>query len=101
MLFVYTTCADEKEAEDLGTLIIKNKLAACVDHWPVKSVFNWEGGIKKVSQEMMMVTTFEQKLDGVTDLLSKHHSYSVPLVAGVDVRRINRPYKEWMMEEIP
>ena len=24
----------------------------------------------------------------------------VPLIAGVDVRRINRPYKEWMMEVV-
>jgi uncharacterized protein involved in tolerance to divalent cations len=47
-----------------------------------------------------MITTFEAKLDSVNQIISDNHTYSVPLIAGVDVRRINHPYKEWMMNEI-
>jgi uncharacterized protein involved in tolerance to divalent cations len=47
-----------------------------------------------------MITTFEAKIDGVTQFIAENHTYSIPLVAGVDVRRINHPYKEWMMEKI-
>ena len=100
MVFIYTTCADSNEAKTLGKLIIENKMGACVDFWPVNSMYNWENSLKEVSQVIMMITTFESKLEEVNDFISKHHSYSVPLIAGIDIRRINRAYKEWMMQEI-
>ncbi len=100
MVFIYTTCKDMEEAKRLGKLIIDKKMAACVDFWPVESMYMWEGKMTDASQIMMMITTFESKLQDVDDLISQNHSYSVPLIAGVDVRRISRPYKEWMNEQI-
>ncbi len=100
MIFIYTTCESLEEAEILGELIINNKIAACVDFWPVSSRYNWNGVMKRVSQAMLVVTTFESKLEDVNEIISKNHSYSVPLIAGVDIRRMNSSYKEWMTEEI-
>ena len=100
MIFIYTTCANSDEANSLGKLIIEKKMGACVDYWPVNSMYIDGGGLKELPQTMMMVTTFEPKLEDVNDFISKHHSYSVPLVAGVDVRRINRAYKEWLTENM-
>ena len=100
MVFIYTTCVDSIEAQLLGKLIIEKKLGVSIDYWPIDSIYNWEGNIKEVSQMMLMVTTLESKLEEVNDLVSKHHSYSTPIIAGVDVRRINRAYKEWMTKNI-
>lgn len=88
------------EAKQLGSLIIEKKIAACVDFWPISSCYNWEGSFQYVSQAMILITTFESKIDQVNQIISDNHSYSVPLIAGVDVRRINHTYKEWMMEVI-
>lgn len=88
------------EAKVLAEIIISKKIAACVDFWPISSCYKWEGSLKCVSQAMLLVTTFESKLESVNEIISENHTYSIPLIAGVDVRRINHPYKEWMMEEI-
>lgn len=100
MVFIYTTCKSVEEAQGLGELIINKKIGACVDFWPVSSCYNWKGSFQCVPQAMLLITTFESKLEEVNEIISKHHTYSVPLIAGVDVRRINHPYKEWMMEVI-
>ena len=100
MVFIYTTCESIEEAEKLGALIVGKKIAACVDLWPITSCYNWEGAYKCVSHAMLLVTTFESKLEEVNEIISVNHTYSVPLIAGVDVRRINHPYKEWMTEVI-
>ena len=100
MVFIYTTCKNIDEAEELGSLIVNKKIAACVDFWPVTSCYSWKGSFQCVAQAMLLITTFEAKLEEVTEIISENHSYSVPLIAGVDVRRINHPYKEWMMEVI-
>jgi len=100
MVFIHTTCATSKEAEDLGKLIIDKKMGACVHYWPIQSMYTWKGEFKKTEEVMIVITTFESKLEEVNDLISEHHSYSTPMIAGVDVRRINRAYKEWMMEVV-
>ena len=100
MVFIYTTCASPDEAKLLGKLIIDNKMGSCVDFWPINSMYSWEGKLKELSQTMLMITTLESKLEEVNDLISKHHSYSTPLIAGVDIRRLNRAYKEWMTGKI-
>lgn len=100
MVFIYTTCESIEEARKLSSLIIDQKIGACVDFWPISSCYNWEGGMKCVEQAMLMITTFETKIEEVNKIISEHHIYSVPLVAGVDVRRINHPYKEWMTQVI-
>ncbi len=88
------------EAKKLGTLIINNKIAAGVDFWPISSCFEWKGAFKCVDQAMLLISTFESKLDQITQIISENHTHSVPLIAGVDVRRINHPYKEWMTDTI-
>ncbi len=100
MVFIYTTCENEKEAERLAKLILDNKLGVCVDYWAVNSIYHWEGDLKKLSQIMILITTLESKLEDVNELISKNHSYAVPLIAGVDIRRMNRAYKEWMGGQI-
>jgi periplasmic divalent cation tolerance protein len=100
MVFIHTTCATEEEAENLSNLIISKEIGACVHYWPIKSMYNWKGELKKTEEIMMVIVTFEPKLEEINDLISQHHSYSTPMIAGVDVRRINRAYKEWMMEKI-
>jgi periplasmic divalent cation tolerance protein len=89
-----------EEAEKLGDLIIKEKIAACVDSWSISSCYQWKGKLQHVTQAMLLITTFEAKLEEVNQIISEHHTYSVPLIAGVDVRRINHPYKQWMTEVI-
>lgn len=100
MVFIYTTCENVDEAKALGGLIIDKKIAACVDFWPISSCYKWKGVSQCVDQAMLLITTFESKLDAINEIISKNHTYSIPLIAGVDVRRINHPYKEWMMGEI-
>ena len=100
MVFIYTTCENMDEAQKLGALIIKQKIAACVDFWPITSCYEWQDSFVCAPQVMLLITTFEAKLEEVNEIISQNHTYSVPLIAGVDVRRINHPYKEWMTEVI-
>ncbi|MBK5215570.1 MAG: divalent-cation tolerance protein CutA [Candidatus Pacebacteria bacterium] len=100
MIFIYTTCKNVDEAKQLGSLIIGKKIASGVNFWPISSCYNWEGSFQCLDQVMLLITTFASKIEDVTKIISENHTFSVPMIAGVDVRRINHPYKEWMMEVI-
>jgi len=98
MFIVYTTCANMEEAKKIAKLLVDRKLAACVEFWEVGSMYTWKGEFKAVRETMLAIKTFEQKLPDIEKLISENHSYAVPQIAAVEVKRINRPYKEWMQE---
>jgi len=89
-----------EEAQKLSDLIVENKIGACVDFWPISSCRKVKGSTVFQRRVKLLITTFESKLDAITTLISKNHSEIIPLIGGVDVKRVNHPYKEWMMEVI-
>jgi len=100
MVFIYTTCRDVEEAKKLGELMISKHLAACVDFWPIESCYEWQGAMKCEKEYAVLVKTNEPKVAEIEDLITANHSYQVPFVGMVDVRRLNRAYKEWMAQVV-
>ncbi len=98
MVLIYTTCQNTEEAKKLGRLIIEKKLAACVNIYPIESIYSWKGALKEDKETALLIKTIEVKLQGIEDLIQSNHSYSVPCIAVIDVKRINRAYKEWLVQ---
>jgi periplasmic divalent cation tolerance protein len=96
MVFVYTTCRDTQEAKKLGRLLVEKRLAACVNIAPIESIYEWRGKLTEDTEAALLIKTNEPKVAEIEEFILKNHSYSVPLAAVVDVRRVNREYKEWM-----
>ena len=44
-IFVYITNPTQKEAEKIAKHLLKKRLVACVNFFPVKSFYWWEGEI--------------------------------------------------------
>lgn len=100
MFYIYSTCKNIEEAKKLSERILNEKLGACVNYWPVNSFYKAEEGIKEVSEVMMMIITPESNTEKINRLISLEHSYAVPVVAGVNIRRINRAFKRWVQERL-
>ena len=47
MIFVYSTFPNKKEAKEIGKGLVKNKLAACVNIFPIESIYHWQKKIVK------------------------------------------------------
>jgi periplasmic divalent cation tolerance protein len=95
MVFIYTTCKDTTDAVKLGDSIVKGHLAACVNIWPIQSMFMEGEELKSQTEAAMLIKTVEKHLQPIEDLIEKDHVYSTPFVGAFDIRRINRKYKEW------
>ena len=100
MVLIYTTCRDTEEAKRIGKLLVERGLAACINVWPIESMYMWEGELKDDVEAGLFVKTLESKIQDVEDLIAENHTYATPFIGAMDVRRINRAYKEWMSEVI-
>jgi len=100
MVFIYTTCRDTAEAKDMGRRIIKARVAACVNIWPMESIYFGDAGLEENPEAVLLVKTSEAKVAEIEDFILKNHSYSTPFVGMYPAQRLNREYKEWMAKQI-
>ncbi|MEK7212653.1 MAG: divalent-cation tolerance protein CutA [Patescibacteria group bacterium] len=96
MVFIYTTCKNIDEAKKLGRSLIEKHLAACVNIWPINSMYFWKEELRDDAEAALLIKTNEPKVADIEDFITTNHSYSTPLAATVNVHRLNRAYKEWM-----
>ena len=96
MVIIYSTFKDTAEAVKIGKLILDKKLASCVNIWPIQSMYMWEGKFENHLEAGMYIKTLEHHLAEIEDLIEKNHSYTIPFIGAIEVRRHNRPYREWM-----
>ncbi len=96
MVFIYNTCRDVNTAKELGKKIIKARVAACVNIWPMHSIYFSDGELKEDTEAVLFIKTNEPKMAEIENFLIKNHTYTTPIVAALEVKRLNREYKEWM-----
>ena len=100
MVFIYTTCRDIAEAKNLGERIVKSRVAACVNIWPTETIYYNDHELHHESEAALLIKTNEPKVAEIESFSIKNHSYSTPFIGMVDVRRLNREYREWMTHVI-
>ncbi len=86
----------------MGTMILKERLASCINLWPMQSIYHGEskGELKNELEATLIIKTMEPRIAEIEEFISKNHSYSVPYVGAIDIRRFNRPYRKWMTKVI-
>ena len=62
MIFIYITFPNKKEAEKVGLFLVKERLAACSNIFPIESIYRWQGKIVKEKEEVLIVKTLKKNL---------------------------------------
>jgi periplasmic divalent cation tolerance protein len=94
-----TTTNTEREAKSLAALLVKEKLAACVQIVPkILSVYYWEKEIHEDQEYLLIIKTLEKRIKGVKAAIEKHHSYEVPEFVVLPVIDGMDEYFDWMVD---
>ena len=88
------------EANKIAHRIIEERLAACVNITPVRSVYRWDGGVADEEEQLLICKT---TVEGSRDLIRRIeaiHSYEVPEILCLPVREGSQPYLDWVRSEV-
>lgn len=96
IVFIYTTCATFDEARNIGFMAINKKLCACVDFWPISSIYPWQGVIEEVGQFFLILATQKIKADELIKFVESIHSYNIPFISKMDSNFTTLLYKSWI-----
>jgi len=98
-IVIFITCANKKEAGRIGTALVKNKLAACVNIVDkVESIFWWQGKIDRAREELLIIKSQKSKLTKIIKLVKSIHSYQVPEIIALPIIAGNKEYLKWINE---
>jgi len=97
---ILITCADEAEAAKISKGLIENKLAACVNIFPVSSIFSWKGKIENQKEELLIAKSVKSKFSAIEKFVKKEHSYQCPEVIGIEANLISSQYAEWIRSTV-
>lgn len=98
---VISATSSSEEAEDIGGEIVRSRLAACANVIEkIKSVYWWEGNIEKSGEALLLAKTNEDCLDDLISKVKKLHSYDVPEVIALPIKKGSEDYLEWLNRNV-
>jgi periplasmic divalent cation tolerance protein len=96
---VTTTVATEKAAITMAAAIVGGRLAACVQFWPIHSVYRWHGKIESGSEFRLSCKTRTTRVPALIRLIRAHHSYEVPEIMASAIVDGLPAYLKWIEDE--
>ncbi|QDA32152.1 divalent-cation tolerance protein CutA [Thermococcus indicus] len=96
MILVYTTFPDWESAEKVVKALLERKLIACANLREHRAFYWWQGKIEEGKEVGAILKTEVEKWRELRDAIREMHPYEVPLIARIEVDKVNDEYAEWL-----
>ncbi|MBS0344454.1 MAG: divalent-cation tolerance protein CutA [Proteobacteria bacterium] len=95
---VTTALGTEDEAESLAAALVEAGLAACVQVMHVRSVYRWEGELRREPEWVLLIKTRSDRFSEVAAFIRERHSYELPEILQLPVRGGAPDYLRWLLD---
>lgn len=95
-MIVQTTCKDLKEAKKIAKVLVKEKLAACVQITQIRSFYVWEGEFCEDKEKLLIIKTKKDNFKKIKRRIKEIHSYDVPEIIGINMDNVSGKYLKFI-----
>ena len=97
---VLVTIGTEKDALRISRVLVKNRLAACVNIIPlIRSVYSWRGKLKNEREWLLLIKARRKSLEKLESAVRDHHPYDVPEILALPLFLGSGTYLRWLFEQ--
>jgi periplasmic divalent cation tolerance protein len=100
LLEVHTTVGNAEDARRLATEAVERGLAACVQSWPIRSVYRWQGAVQHDDELRLMFKTTEAAAPALRAFILERHPYELPALYTLEVEEANDAYRAWVLASV-
>ena len=94
---VYAVFANAEEAERVGSAMVEERLAACVNIFsPIRSIYRWRGAVETADEVAAIFKTAGHQVDALMTRIAGLHSYDVPCIVTWPVDKLTGAYADWV-----
>jgi len=98
---IYITTENKVEAEEIGRILVEERLAACVNIIDnMTSIYRWEGKLMQDTETVLIAKTVQEKVAALTERVKAIHSYECPCVVALPVTGGNDAFLNWVSESV-
>lgn len=95
---VMTATDDEAEAARLAEGLVAERLAACVQAIPMRSVYRWRGAVERADEMLLLAKTRLDRYPEVERWIRTHHHYELPDITWMPLGGGLAAYLGWIDE---
>ncbi len=99
MILIYTVCKTKQEAKKIANMLVRLRLVACANFWPIESVYCWNNKLVNGKEAVLILKTRKNYYKRIESIIKKIHRYEVPCILRIDISQANRQYRDWLMRE--
>lgn len=100
-IVVFMTAANREEAGRLAEMLVREKLAACVQILPeMESVYRWQGQVEQQSEILLIAKSKLSAFAALEREVRRIHSYETPEIVACPIVAGSAPYLKWLDESI-
>lgn len=99
MTLIYIACKDKKEARKISNHLLKKRLVACSNMWPIESLYWWKGRIVNSKEYAILAKALKKNVKSIRKEVKKMHSYEIPCIMDIDAEA-NKDFLDWVRKEI-
>jgi len=96
LIIVQTTCASKSEAKEIAKVLIKKRLAACIQLSEIKSFYEWQGEFCEDNEVLLSIKTKKDNFKKIKSKIKELHSYDVPEIISCDIENVSSDYKRFI-----
>ena len=101
MLIIYTTCADNMEAEKIANELVSVRLVACANIFPkITSIYMEKSSLKNTPETVLILKTTKDKFKKIEQKILKLHSYETPCIIATEPQKVNASFFSWLLTQI-
>jgi periplasmic divalent cation tolerance protein len=101
LIWVYTATCSQQEAETIAAAAVEGRLAAAAHViGPIHSIYRWQGRVEKAEEWYCACKTIQPAYAELEKTIQSLHSYELPAIWIVPITAADRPYLEWVKEQV-
>lgn len=100
MRIIYITTKNVAEAKRISVQLLEKKLAACINMFPIESMYWEDGEIQENTEFVVLVKTADDNFEKVEKEIIELHSYDTPAIFSWKIDKVNKKYDNWLKGQL-
>ena len=97
---LFSTCSDETKAQSIATLLVEQRLAACVNIVSgIKSTYRWEGAIRTDNEILLIIKSQRDQVQSIKQVVQELSGYELPELIAMEIIDGSQHYLDWLTVE--
>lgn len=98
-ILVYVTNPSREKAKEIAKYLLKKRLIACANIFPIESLYHWKGKLVEEKEHILILKTLDRYFGRIKREIEKIHPYSIPCIIKIPVSS-NSKYFNWLKKEV-